>query len=64
MKRYITIKNFRNINPVIVNKDSQNKECELKYGRLYLNGDLHQGALISIISTNGSGKSNILKAIY
>ena len=63
MKRYITIKNFRNINPVIVNKDSENKECELKYGRLYLNGDLEQGALISIIGANGSGKTNILKAI-
>ena len=63
MKRYITIKNFRNINPVIVNKDPENKECELKYGRLYLNGDLEQGALISIIGANGSGKTNILKAI-
>ena len=63
MKRYITIKNFRNINPIIVNKDSENKECELKYGRLYLNGDLEQGALISIIGANGSGKTNILKAI-
>ena len=67
MKRYLTIKNFRNINPVIVNKDtednSEDKEDEVKYGRLYLNGDVEQGALISIIGANGTGKSNILSAI-
>ena len=67
MKRYLTIKNFRNINPVIVNKDEENnsadREDEVKYGRLYLNGDLEQGALISIIGANGTGKSNILSAI-
>ena len=33
MKRYLTIKNFRNINPVLENEGS--KENELKYGRLY-----------------------------
>ncbi|MBT8745244.1 AAA family ATPase [Brachyspira hyodysenteriae] len=67
MKRYLTIKNFRNINPVIVGKEaeynSEKKEDEVKYGRLYLNGDIEQGALISIIGANGTGKSNILSAI-
>lgn len=67
MKRYLTIKNFRNINPVIVSNDteynSEKKEDEVKYGRLYLNGDIDQGALISIIGANGTGKSNILSAI-
>ena len=67
MKRYLTIKNFRNINPVIVNKDKENnsavREDEVKYGRLYLNGDVEQGALISIIGANGTGKSNILSAV-
>ena len=61
MKRYLTIKNFRNINPVLENEGS--KENELKYGRLYLNGDMEQGALISIIGANGIGKSNILSAV-
>lgn len=67
MKRYLTIKNFRNINPVIVNKDKENnsayREDEEKYGRLYLNGYVEQGALISIIGANGTGKSNILSAV-
>lgn len=65
MKRYLTIKNFRNINPVIVSKEdsSSNKEDEIKYGRLYINGDVEQGALISIIGANGTGKTNILSAI-
>ena len=67
MKRYLTIKNFRNINPVIVKKytedNSADKEDEVKYGRLYINGDVEQGALISIIGANGTGKSNILSAI-
>ena len=61
MKRYLTIKNFRNINPVLENEGS--KENELKYGRLYLNGDMEQGALISIIGANGIGKSNVLSAV-
>lgn len=65
MKRYITIKNYRNINSVIVNKDASDKEKEdeVKYGRLYINADIEQGALISIIGANGVGKSNILSAI-
>ena len=65
MKRYLTIKNFRNINPVIVNKDAseKEKENEVKYGRLYINGDVEQGGLISIIGANGTGKSNILSAV-
>ncbi|MEI0579983.1 AAA family ATPase [Brachyspira pilosicoli] len=65
MKRYLTIKNFRNINPVIINEDAseKEKEDEVKYGRLYLNGDVEQGGLISIIGANGTGKSNILSAI-
>lgn len=65
MKRYLTIKNFRNINPVIINKNAseKEKEDEVKYGRLYLNGDVEQGALISIIGANGTGKSNILSAV-
>ncbi|MEI0563990.1 ATP-binding protein [Brachyspira pulli] len=67
MKRYLTIKNFRNINPIIVNKDKENnsayREDEEKYGRLYLNGYVEQGALISIIGANGTGKSNILSAV-
>ena len=67
MKRYLTIKNFRNINPVIVKKytedNSADKEDEVKYCRLYINGDVEQGALISIIGANGTGKSNILSAI-
>lgn len=32
MKRYLTIKNFRNINPVLENEDERSKENELKYG--------------------------------
>nr|WP_039954382.1 hypothetical protein [Brachyspira hampsonii] len=66
MKRYLTIKNFRNINPVIINNKENNtskKEDEVKYGRLYLNGDVEQGALISIIGANGTGKTNILSAV-
>ncbi|EKV57056.1 hypothetical protein A966_08454 [Brachyspira hampsonii 30446] len=65
MKRYLTIKNFRNINPIIVSKEASDKEKEneVKYGRLYINGDVEQGALISIIGANGTGKSNILSAI-
>ena len=64
MKRYLTIKNFRNINPIIINENSSNKkEHELKYGRLYLNGDMEQGTLISIIGANGTGKTNVLSAI-
>ncbi|WP_300752157.1 AAA family ATPase [uncultured Brachyspira sp.] len=63
MKRYLTIKNFRNINPVLENEHDGSKENELKYGRLYLNGDMKQGALISIIGANGIGKSNILSAV-
>lgn len=65
MKRYLTIKNFRNINPVIINEyaSEKEKEDEVKYGRLYLNGDVEQGALISIIGANGTGKSNILSAV-
>lgn len=49
MKRYITIKNYRNINSVIVNKDASDKEKEdeVKYGRLYINADIEQGALIN-----------------
>lgn len=65
MKRYLTIKNFRNINPVIINENAseKEKEDEVKYGRLYLNGDVEQGGLISIIGANGTGKSNILSAV-
>lgn len=65
MKRYVTIKNFRNINPVIINEEASDKEKEdeVKYGRLYLNGDIGQGGLISIIGANGTGKSNILSAV-
>ena len=65
MKRYLTIKNFRNINPVIINKGAseKEKEDEVKYGRLYLNGDVEQGGLISIIGANGTGKSNILSVV-
>ncbi|MEI0619443.1 AAA family ATPase [Brachyspira pilosicoli] len=65
MKRYLTIKNFRNINPVIINEEASDKEKEdeVKYGRLYLNGDVEQGGLISIIGANGTGKSNILSAV-
>lgn len=64
MKRYLTIKNFRNINPIYIDENTINKkEDELKYGRLYLNGDIEQGALISIIGANGTGKTNVLSAI-
>ena len=65
MKRYLTIKNFRNINPVIINENAseKEKEDEVKYGRLYLNGDVEQGGLIGIIGANGTGKSNILSAV-
>ncbi len=63
MKRYLIMKNYRNINPVIINKDNRNIYDEEKYGRLYLNGDVEQGALISIIGANGTGKSNILSAV-
>lgn len=65
MKRYLIIKNFRNINPVIINKNAseKEKENEVKYGRLYINGDVGQGGLISIIGANGTGKSNILSAV-
>lgn len=38
MKRYLIMKNYRNINPVIINKDNRNIYDEEKYGRLYLMG--------------------------
>ena len=64
MKRYLTIKNFRNINPIAIDENIVNKkENELKYGRLYLNSNMQEGALISIIGANGIGKSNVLSAI-
>ncbi|WP_288685290.1 hypothetical protein [uncultured Brachyspira sp.] len=40
MKRYLIMKNYRNINPVIINEEASDKEKEdeVKYGRLYLMG--------------------------
>ena len=62
MKRYLIIKNYRNINPVIINKDNRNIYDEEKYGRYYL-GSMENGDLIINIGQNGIGKSNILDAI-
>ena len=62
MKRYLIIKNYRNINPVIINKDNRNIYDEEKYGRYYL-GSMDNGDLIINIGQNGIGKSNILDAV-
>lgn len=62
MKRYLIIKNYRNINPVIINKDNRNIYDEEKYGRYYL-GSMENGDLIINIGQNGIGKSNILDAV-
>ncbi|MEI0822161.1 AAA family ATPase, partial [Brachyspira pilosicoli] len=62
MKRYLIMKNYRNINPVIINKDNRNIYDEEKYGRYYL-GSMENGDLIINIGQNGIGKSNILDAV-
>ena len=62
MKRYLIIKNYRNINPVIINKDNRNIYDEEKYGRYYL-GSMENGDLIINIGQNGIGKSNVLDAV-
>lgn len=62
MKRYLIIKNYRNINPVIINKDNRDIYDEEKYGRYYL-GSMENGDLIINIGQNGIGKSNILDAV-
>ena len=62
MKRYLIIKNYRNINPVIINKDNRNINDEDKYGRYYL-GSIENGDLIINIGQNGIGKSNVLDAV-
>ncbi len=62
MKRYLIIKNYRNINPVIINKDNGNINDEDKYGRYYL-GSIGNGDLIINIGQNGIGKSNVLDAV-
>ena len=62
MKRYLIIKNYRNINPVIINKDNRNIYDEEKYGRYYL-GSMDNGDLIINIGQNGIGKSNVLDAV-
>ena len=62
IKRYMIIKNYRNINPVIINKDNRNIYDEEKYGRYYL-GSMENGDLIINIGQNGIGKSNVLDAV-
>lgn len=62
MKRYLIMKNYRNINPVIINKDNRNIYDEEKYGRYYL-GSIGNGDLIINIGQNGIGKSNVLDAV-